>query len=661
MEKPLPAGPTGLELATPISRVVTMSSLSQDDRDRAKAAAESNKKDREAGVPEYNVSVPPATAPAPAAAPPIAAKAPAPTVSKKVAVFVAHGMGQPIPFQTLDAVAEALRELDETECQRETDPAKRWQNQKPVSRAVKFEDQFLQRIELELKGGAAKVEAHIYEAYWAPLTEGRINARQVIGFLAGAGSNGLKNGKGRFKRWLFNKYTTFPIPIRTILFLLVALAAVGALVIMNSAIGVVSAGRAFLSKPPAWQTDALFVDLTTTFNIVVTAMLIFGIFLVIAHATRRLKLWGFVRWIRSALTLLSFIVTLFVVILAGALIVLLFYGHVRAIPGADPFWYRLVQRSVVIGFNNAFDLSAFWIMVVVAAFFTLWWAVKIIWGTVRDLKGAPAPWFTVLSAGTFLVLTAAIVGLAFRFAHIFTNGGAASVSNIRHALAWPLLVAASAYVRLVLVQFVGDVAIYVMPYKLDAFNSLRKEIKDLVYKVGRAVYTLDTQAGGAGGYAKVIVVGHSLGSVIVYDALNRLILEDEASTSKLDVVNRTPLFLTFGSPLDKTAYIFSVQGNGTTEARESVATAVQPMILGYKYRPKRWVNIYSPWDIISGSLEFYDPPIEKDANGVIIQPSSKSQRVDNKRDPDATTLLIAHTEYWADNALASEIYKELRA
>jgi hypothetical protein len=192
-----------------------------------------------------------------------------------------------------------------------------------------------------------------------------------------------------------------------------------------------------------------------------------------------------------------------------------------------------------------------------------------------------------------------------------------------------------------------------MPYKLDAFNSLRKEIKDLVYKIARAVYSLENE------YAKVIVVGHSLGSVIVYDALNKLILDDEASTKKLGIVRRTPLLVTFGSPLDKTAYIFSVQGNGTTEARESVAAAVQPMIQSYRFRPRKWVNLYSPWDIISGSLDFYDPRILKDENGVDIPPANRSQRIKNKCDPDATTLLIAHTEYWANDALATEIYNEL--
>jgi hypothetical protein len=291
---------------------------------------------------------------------------------------------------------------------------------------------------------------------------------------------------------------------------------------------------------------------------------------------------------------------------------------------------------------------------VAVVFFAVWWAGKIVLGTAKDFTKASAPWLTLSSTATFLLVVLAVIGLTLRFGHIFKQGGGTGIgSSTQHALAWPLIVAASAYIRLVLVQFVGDVAIYVMPYKLDAFNSLRKEIKDLVYKIARAVYSLENE------YAKVIVVGHSLGSVIVYDALNKLILEDEASTKKLNIVRRTPLLVTFGSPLDKTAYIFSVQGNGTTEARESVAAAVQPMIQSYRFRPKKWVNLYSPWDIISGSLDFYDPRILKDDKGVDIPPANRSQRIKNKRDADATTLLVAHTEYWANDALATEIYNEL--
>ena len=44
-------------------------------------------------------------------------------------------------------------------------------------------------------------------------------------------------------------------------------------------------------------------------------------------------------------------------------------------------------------------------------------------------------------------------------------------------------------------------------------------------------------------------VGHSLGSVIAYDALNRLLRDDAAASVALEVKKRTKLLLTFGSPL----------------------------------------------------------------------------------------------------------------
>jgi hypothetical protein len=187
-----------------------------------------------------------------------------------------------------------------------------------------------------------------------------------------------------------------------------------------------------------------------------------------------------------------------------------------------------------------------------------------------------------------------------------------------------------------------------MPYKLDAFNDLRKEIKECVYRVARAVYEQKRQAEGSHEYERIVVVGHSLGSVIAYDALNRLILEDESKGGAIDVVRRTPLFLTFGCPLDKTAFIFALQGHGTSEARESVVASMQPLIQDYRFRPERWVNVFSPWDIISGSLDFYDLP-----------GTTHPKRVINEVDVEATTLLIAHTEYWTDDLVMRRIYEAL--
>ena len=59
----------------------------------------------------------------------------------------------------------------------------------------------------------------------------------------------------------------------------------------------------------------------------------------------------------------------------------------------------------------------------------------------------------------------------------------------------------------------------------------------------------------------------SLGSVIAYDALNALLNEDALNQHALKVAERTRVLATFGSPLDKIAYVFSLAGQHTSDTR----------------------------------------------------------------------------------------------
>ena len=561
--------------------------------------------------------------------------------AKRVAIFVAHGMGQQIPFETLDAIAESLRSHDARVTGR---------RDKPTSNTIKAgPDQWLQRIELKLKSIDNPIEAHVYEGYWAPLTEGRITLRQLMAFLAGAGNNGLKIALKTFQRWLMGTYQRFPTPIRIVLYLLVALATVASLVVLNSTIVTVAAGRALFSQRPWWLTDGLFADLTTTFNAVVTTMIAFALSLVVSQLIRRWHVPVMLRKIWGWFTVAVFYLTILVIILAGVSVLSLLFIHIRGGVADDAeLWQRFVSKVRIDAFNAQFDSWAFTLVLAVAALVLLVRLIAILRGFVRDLWDSHGRWLTVAVAAAFSVIVFAVAFVANRFFE--TLQGGAGIAAARHGIAWPLLVAASAFIRLVLVQYLGDVAIYVMPYKVDAFNDLRKEIKDAVYKVVHAVYALKDQSGMRPAYDGVIVLGHSLGSVIAYDALNRLIHEDRvaARADALHIVDRTPLFLTFGSPLDKTAFIFGAQGHGTTEARESLAASVQPLIQSYDYRPASWINIYSPWDIISGYLDLYDLPEATDP-----------RKVENVKDPEATTLLIAHTEYWNDGLLVRTLYDAL--
>ena len=165
-------------------------------------------------------------------------------------------------------------------------------------------------------------------------------------------------------------------------------------------------------------------------------------------------------------------------------------------------------------------------------------------------------------------------------------------------VSWVLVVGATVLVRWFLIQYLGDVAAYVQPQVVDRFYDLRKEIKKCVWTTANAVYREEE-------YRDIIMVGHSLGSVVAYDVLNLLLVDHKLKPGTVpEVAGRTRLLLTVGSPLDKTAFIFAAQGTGT-EAREAIAASFQPLITDEQVRP-RWVNIYSRWDIISGSLNYYD-------------------------------------------------------
>ena len=121
---------------------------------------------------------------------------------------------------------------------------------------------------------------------------------------------------------------------------------------------------------------------------------------------------------------------------------------------------------------------------------------------------------------------------------------------------------------------------------------------------------------------------------IAYDTLNRLIADDALASDASGILRRTGLFLTFGSPLDKIAFFFSVMGKNTQHIREQLAAVVQPLIQDYRNRAFRWVNVYSRNDIICGSLDFYDLPgtsaplgVENVRDEHALIPSGRARRI----------------------------------
>ncbi len=565
---------------------------------------------------------------------------PAPTgqgAPRKLAVFVTHGMGQQVPFATLDAIFERLRRLEP------------FASARPEAETIRLAGVQMQRLVLRLP--SVQRELHFYEGYWAPLTEGEVTLRDISRFLLHAGLNGIRNSTTSFSRWIFGQWQSYDIPVRTWAFLMVALATIGSLAVMNAVVLVVSAVRAPLGQsPPTWLSDALFCDLTITLNLFLVLATLFIVTLGLARFSRRPGLHWLHR-IVGPVSASAFGLTLLGAILAGLALPLLIFSHVQHGGGwtSDlPRWSSLLgeRRAATL---NTWSSVAFLALPVIAAVYALTsWAWNLISAAGSQLLSRRVSRHRLSSLVVLAALAAGMALAAVEVMLLWPSSGADNHWPLRLLVTWGGVLLLSGAVRGYLVQYFGDVAAYVESHTLDRFSELRARIRECVTDRARAIYA----ATGSEAYAGVVVVGHSLGSVVSFDVLNQLLCEDaidrQAGRPTRNVAQRTPLFLTFGSPLDKTAFIFAIQHRRTTQAREALAASAQPMLQDYASRPERWVNIYSPWDIISGELEYFDLPGTTDRRQVI-----------NRRDQGATTLLMSHVEYWESEALPQVLSEAL--
>jgi len=586
----------------------------------------------------------------------------------KQAIWIVHGMGQQVPFETLENITNGLISAADRQ---------NLQVDGPRFRNVRMDQQILQRVELVITS-KEKVprEVHLYECYWAPKTEGVVKLADVIGFLWNGGTRGFINFFQKFQRALFGGMTCFPLPRRTPAELLLTLGVLAALMTINAVIVGVSATIAGIGKSQNLIRSDRVPTLTCMAGIVCAIVITFGVTLLLAEMSRpvqgmcksksRRKLLGeticALTWIALAITL--------GVILFGALLMAL-----AVWPKWVPGWLESSQLQCnVQGLTNFLIFCA--LVLAIAGFARRRSGVS----SGRDREG---DWpLAALFYAAFAVHVFTVVGLLWLSFHQgrwpFHLGLAGTVptgswqSWLRSRLArygkialfsyywvWPFLFLISAWVRKLLVQYVGDVTAYVASNRIDRFDDLRHELKDLAHDSASALYMAKAAAGHQFEYGKIAIVGHSLGSVIAYDTLNRLLVDQALAAGppplpRANVTGRTCIFLTFGSPLDKTAFFFSILGKNTRHVREQLAAVVQPLIQDYpKFRTFPWVNVYSRNDIICGHLDFYDLPANQRPPG--------ARAVENIKDEDAFVPLVAHVDYWGNCTVWDTLLKAVVA
>ena len=156
-------------------------------------------------------------------------------------------------------------------------------------------------------------------------------------------------------------------------------------------------------------------------------------------------------------------------------------------------------------------------------------------------------------------------------------------------------------------------------------------------------------------YQQIIAVGHSLGSVIAYDALNRII-QDMSSKGGIspDLASRIAGLVTFGSPLDKIAFFFREHTPDENYVQRQILShfhaykAVKlpgdtgPIPLDDPVRQDLdksvWLNFYHRKDLVSGHLDAYK--IDPDKN------------IECKED---VGIYGAHSHYWKSD----EMYRRI--
>jgi len=166
-------------------------------------------------------------------------------------------------------------------------------------------------------------------------------------------------------------------------------------------------------------------------------------------------------------------------------------------------------------------------------------------------------------------------------------------------------------------DFIGDVVGYLDLDPRSEHYQTRQKI------IGGAVAELCALI--ADDYDEIIIAGHSLGSVIAYDTLNRIIQATNAGRVKEKEASKIAGFVTFGSPLDKIAFFFRERVEGDKEVQRQILAHLH----GFRTRslvedenekrgvkvgspmhfelPEiRWLNFYHRKDLISGRLDLYD-------------------------------------------------------
>ncbi len=508
------------------------------------------------------------------------------------AALVVHGIGQQRPFEVLDSFARGLIQvLDEIN---DADP----------TGITHVKSTTNQEFDHFIRLQTSKFSVDVYEYYWAPMTQGKASFGAVLGWLRVTALTPVRrlafniplilqrsqSGSKVAYQLVRELWRIIYIPL-----LALTIAALAAMLVKNSADflkTLVAHVRGPVETALSAEPQALWAN-------VVTLLVFFGLLIGLAGLALSLpeQIRDFYRLKAKLKDRKPGIFQTFAVAYrhspgnlldrlenAGGL-------AAKTVKKEEQWTIEIRSRRLLLLFT-------------VLGLILLSLSVRSLWaGTVVTVQGAP-------------ILTPIVHQL-------FESMGRQPLKPLLVSLVLLLL---AGLMKRIFVDYLGDVALYVTADENSAFFATRTNI--LTEATRRLRWLLRN-------YEKVDVAGHSLGSVIVYDAISWLRIETQVAGPAIpnaqltqatdpigvDLFRRLHSLITFGSPLNKVVYFFrtKVPAYDTIRAhilnelhgfrRPPELLTADPTIQDFPlFRPPdnlHWLNVYSPTDPISARLDYF--------------------------------------------------------
>lgn len=241
---------------------------------------------------------------------------------------------------------------------------------------------------------------------------------------------------------------------------------------------------------------------------------------------------------------------------------------------------------------------------------------------------------------------------------LLLSGDGVAVGLLALAAAWTA--------RALLASHVGDIALYVTSDRASARARTRRAVLDEGQRIlldllgdgeqqdraSNAQRDARSERGAAAGYDAVYLAGHSLGSVIALDLLDRLAREQRHREVPLE---RLRGLVTFGSPLDKVAYFF--------RQRPAEGEAVRAQVLSYLHgvRRRRSLRDYGPYVFAPYTLPFARMSwLHVHAPADPLSDLLVHYRVDRLLTLPVRDPFTAHEAYWRDDRFYRAVLGWLR-